>query len=355
MKPILVFAIALIFSGYAQAQVYMQSGSSVYLQSGAELYVEGDINANAAVEGAGMVQFTGSLPHELNMHENRIANLSLNTDNQVLLGDDAVIESSLSLVKGVLKCRGGQLTLAANAIVSGGGEQSFIDASGTGSIRKQLNRDLSGYTIPIGSSNGFTPVSINASGSYSQAYIDLSSENTASPFAPVAGKDVLNHHWTIDRVGMKGELSVLAHYGEPSSVTGDESALVAGYWDGARWNLANGKVDCRSHTVYSVLPDGKTDLSAISVKAGFAGATGLVGIYPNPAVSVTNVKVYSISNEPLVISIVDAAGRTVRTQKFTPVKGLNQAPVRVSGLTKGQYLVRVAGNDLTKTLPLSVQ
>jgi hypothetical protein len=66
--------------------------------------------------------------------------------------------------------------------------------------------------------------------------------------------------------------------------------------------------------------------------------------YPNPVVDVLQVKIGGLQKKALV-NLVDMQGRTVRRLQITPVDGLNQLKVPVTGLAGGLYTLQVVTAD----------
>jgi hypothetical protein len=69
-----------------------------------------------------------------------------------------------------------------------------------------------------------------------------------------------------------------------------------------------------------------------------------VQVYPNPVVDVLQVTIRGLQKKALV-NLVDMQGRSVRRLQITPVDGLNQLRVPVTGLAGGLYTLQVVTAD----------
>lgn len=69
----------------------------------------------------------------------------------------------------------------------------------------------------------------------------------------------------------------------------------------------------------------------------------LLSVYPNPAKDKVMVSLEAFSDEKLTVSINDLAGKLLRKQFFTAVKGRNSTQLDISGFSPGIYTLTIYG------------
>jgi hypothetical protein len=72
-------------------------------------------------------------------------------------------------------------------------------------------------------------------------------------------------------------------------------------------------------------------------------------IWPNPVIDVMNITINQTRPESLNIRVVDMNGRTMRTNKVSTVRGLNQVTLNLNGLQRGMYIIQVLGEETQLT------
>ncbi|HVF96330.1 MAG TPA: T9SS type A sorting domain-containing protein, partial [Flavisolibacter sp.] len=88
--------------------------------------------------------------------------------------------------------------------------------------------------------------------------------------------------------------------------------------------------------------NGATKLSNIVIISGIRPTTlVLTGLFPNPAASRVSLLVDAPAKDILIIQVMDAVGRVVKTQKSFVDAGSNTLELNVTGLMAGSYLVKV--------------
>ncbi len=81
--------------------------------------------------------------------------------------------------------------------------------------------------------------------------------------------------------------------------------------------------------------------------------TGLIGCYPNPVVNKTTVAYFVQTPAPLTIRVFDLSGREVKkTSMNASHYGRNEAPVDLSDLHTGEYIIRVNNGNFTDSLKI---
>ncbi len=69
------------------------------------------------------------------------------------------------------------------------------------------------------------------------------------------------------------------------------------------------------------------------------------GVYPNPATETIYVRVENVQSKQMQVEVMSAEGKVLQTQQMTVNNGVSVAPVNISSLSKGSYLVRLTGNQ----------
>ncbi|HLO81531.1 MAG TPA: T9SS type A sorting domain-containing protein [Chitinophagaceae bacterium] len=72
-------------------------------------------------------------------------------------------------------------------------------------------------------------------------------------------------------------------------------------------------------------------------------------VWPNPVIDVVNITINQTRPESLNIRVVDMSGRTMRTNKVSTVRGLNQVTLNLNGLQRGMYIIQVMGEETQLT------
>lgn len=97
--------------------------------------------------------------------------------------------------------------------------------------------------------------------------------------------------------------------------------------------------------------NGASKLSnVVSITGNRTAVLTLAGLFPNPAVSKVNLLVEAPAKDNLTITVMDAVGRIVRTQRSFVDAGSNTLQVDVSGFAQGSYLIKVTCENGCQTL-----
>ena len=93
-----------------------------------------------------------------------------------------------------------------------------------------------------------------------------------------------------------------------------------------------------------VFTDGETK----AFRSGTAGLEELAiegfNVYPNPASSIVNVA-FQASNADYTVSLLDIQGRVLSSTSYSNLSDAQVIEVPVSGLSAGNYFVKVVSND----------
>ena len=169
-------------------------------------------------------------------------NLTINNSHGVLLTQNALVNSTLSLTSGRLDIGTNILSLGntANAIAGTFNSNKMIVGDGGGEVRKNCsNTSQAAFLFPIGdgitSANGseYSPISFSfSSGSFSSAYVGVKLANVKHPNnANVT--NYLNRYWNISTSGISSPVySVNATY-LTGDVIGTDGTISAGTYSGS--------------------------------------------------------------------------------------------------------------------------
>lgn len=152
---------------YVGATVQLHVDGSVanngFIQNQGEVLVSGDwINASV-YQGLGRLTLNGRTAQRLDNHGNNLYSLRLDASGPLELRDNILIENSIDFARGILHVASPYgLTLANNAIVSGGSPASFVegplDSRGTGYKFLPIGKNGRYYPLELLDVSGIDPV-----------------------------------------------------------------------------------------------------------------------------------------------------------------------------------------------------
>jgi len=132
------------------------------------------------------------------------------------------------------------LTLQSSATVVGlygslGSSGRFIDASGSGELRKVFS-SIGSFTFPVGTSpTTYSPVTVNfTSGTFSSAYLGVKLVNSKHP-NNTSATNFLNRYWTITQSGINSFSCVITATYVVGDVAGTEASIYCGAYNGSTW------------------------------------------------------------------------------------------------------------------------
>ena len=162
-------------------------------------------NNNATfLNGNGTVVFKGSSIQMIGgTTSNVFANLTVNNTGGVSLnGTDATVGGTLTLTNGSLMTGANSIIVsnAAPIAISGGSSSSFIN----GNLRRSVQTGTNTYLFPIGTSSGYTPVSVMFTNVTSGGNLAIYSSNGVSANYPSGLNSIkkLARSWTITNSGI---------------------------------------------------------------------------------------------------------------------------------------------------------
>ena len=207
------------------------------IPNGNNMEIRGDwssaINATFTPGGA-TVTFNGTGPQQITPTNSRVTFNNLVIDNSggdVTLGDSVEISGTLTLAQNDI-ILGSEMLIISNtapgAIVSPGNNTSYIQADGTGMVRRSVTAGNS-YVYPIGDASGdYTPFTFEpATVSGSSPAVDVSV--TDSRFSSIdAGQTHITRYWTFESSGITSStFDIIFQYTDADVAGGgNESDLV---------------------------------------------------------------------------------------------------------------------------------
>ncbi|MFZ9029501.1 MAG: T9SS type A sorting domain-containing protein, partial [Crocinitomicaceae bacterium] len=130
------------------------------------------------------------------------------------------------------------------------------------------------------------------------------------------------------------------------------------YGDGlgsAQWGGTDGSWDIKSNTGAIILSESAADFGGSDeglVKNNSVGLGELaiegVKVFPNPANEVLNVT-FDANNTDYTVELTDLQGRTVATQSFNGVSGVQTVNFSVADVATGSYIVTISNDAVSHT------
>ncbi|HSC52549.1 MAG TPA: hypothetical protein VLC98_02955 [Phnomibacter sp.] len=263
MKHLLTLGVTTLLSLAAQAQLVVQSGATLFIDAGASVTVQGDVTSSSNITGTGKLVLKGTAVQNLNMNGFQIANLEVDNINNVLLTGLTEVKNSLVFVNGKIQMGNYNLILDSVATFSGQGAAKFVEANGTGELRKELSA-AGVYILPLGVGADYTPLEVTiAGGTFTNAYVGGKAVSGGHPAMHPRTTDYLNQYWSFNRSGVTGNVSAVGTYIDPSDVTGIESDLRSMTYSGGVWSMGTGQ-DNATNTISGNIGGNTADLFAMN-------------------------------------------------------------------------------------------
>ena len=314
-------------------QVTIQRGADLWLDANSLVSIQGDLETDSDIEGAGMLLLTGSSFQTIDLKNHSLPGLSLSNSQYVSLASPMTVNRALNIERGNLQIGSRDLTLGAQAIMSGS-SQAYIATEGKGAVVQLVNSDRDKVFVPIGTSSSYVPLTLTKTGTDANGVIRINANSKASPEKPSKVSDYLGHYWTIDAQGIRGELKATANY---ANVVGDEQSIVPTYWDGIKWSSDQSVMDRKNKMFSMVIPKGHVELYAMSGNPGTNNGT--FSIVPNPVKQKATLLISSAMDQSTIITVRDVLGRPVIVKKTGLRKGANQVSLDRINLAPGSYSV----------------
>ena len=193
-------------------------------------------------EGANYI-YNGTTPQVTGtgLTQNTPANLNISNSSGVTLSDETSISMILTLSSGSLITGSNTLILnnASSGAASGGSASSYV----RGTLRRNIASGANTYAFPIGTSSGFTPVSLLFGSGTAGGYLNIFSTDGDHPEIRTSDFDpdrTVNRTWTFQTSGGLGtvEYNALLNWSAADMDAGfDYATAVAGQYAGSAWTL----------------------------------------------------------------------------------------------------------------------
>jgi hypothetical protein len=233
---------------------------------------------------SGSLTYTGSGPQSTGPElPSSLNTLTINNASGLTVNSSATINTTLTLTSGKITLGSNTLTIASGGSISGGSSSSYVVTSGTGALRRNAV-GASNVTFPVGTSSGYSPVTINNTGTSDNFSVRVQSTFDNAPPSPTK---VVNLQWTITE-----------------GTTGGSNATVT-----LQWNTANEAGSfVRTNPIYVAHYNGSQWLQTAASFADLGGGT-----YSATASGFTSFSPYGVGNDgALPIQLASFSASVVR-------------------------------------------
>lgn len=206
-------------------------GRTIVLQGNA------DIRGTHTSTGAGRILFQGSVSQEIiGNNVGQLGSIEINNANGVLQATNLQINGTSTLTNGIFNVEGFKLTFGENAAI-GGTPSSTKMFRNDGSLnalgfKKLIKTGASDFTIPMGTSNKYTPVRFNFSSNSTAGEIGVKPISIYFNGATDGKDDILNYYWNVTSTGFTTYTVTHYYTYDQSDVQLNDIALESDYVGG---------------------------------------------------------------------------------------------------------------------------
>ncbi len=236
--PGIVFSFLLLATTGINAQLNINNASFV-IEANAVVTVQGNVQSNVSIGGAGKILLKGNAVQTVNMNGSTIPNLEIDNANNVNLTSNVSIGTQLLLTNGLLSVGNNSIIINNTAGISGASANKFIITGGTGGVKKN-SLGAAGFTFPVGySAAEYNPVTIVNNGTADNYSVRATQQVLANGVTP-ATTGFANNSWVVaEEVAGNSNLTITANWNAADELSGfnrDKSG-VARYTSGSDWDL----------------------------------------------------------------------------------------------------------------------
>ena len=220
-------------------------GSSSILNLGMQtLQLAGDFVNSGIFSSSGEILLNGTTLQEITSRGCSFAGLSLKNSAGALLNDDVTVSDSLILDSGLLILNSNDLTLGADADLTGNfSESAMIVTSEGGNLIRGI-QSVGTYIMPIGtysdSDAEYSPVTVTYNqGDFSDASCLIVSAAAEKESHNTDTTNYLNRYWYVESEGISNFKVDLTFKYAASDIVGEESAIYLGEYDNGTWTRYN--------------------------------------------------------------------------------------------------------------------
>lgn len=272
----------------------------------------------------------------------------INSAANVLLNENKTVQSSLTILNGVLETGAFNLNLGVSCLlnITAPSSAKMIAVSGTGRLSKAFGANGS-FLFPIGDLTGaaeYSPVTVTVTGTaYASASVSVQTTNSKHS-SNASSTNYLQRYWTLSQTGITNCTVTANTVYVPADISGTEGS-VSGAWHQGTFNqltnpwIKTGALSGGNISFVNIpLDAGNTVLSGISLAGPSASISGgNVTVCPNASVSLNALP---SGNGPFAYS-------------WSPANGLSSVsvanPVATVSATSSYTVTVTDGNGITFT------
>lgn len=263
-------------------------------QAEANATLSGDANSSIVLSGSGdmgIIVFTEG--------EEEVDTCTINIDDNgsITLGSDLMVNGALNLNNGNVTIEDNDLTINVNGSVEGGSENSFVLASGEGSLIISLEAGGESVTFPVGTEEGYFPCILteNDGADNVEIAVNLAAEVLAegeSGTDLTATESLVANTWFVNSTDANAQVDLDFEFmwNAASEVNGFDSdnCYISHYVDGS-WDVAaTAQASVEANGYLSITRENITSLSPFRVADNMTAPTyefaaSEFDYYPNPA------------------------------------------------------------------------
>ena len=360
VKPLLIF---LFITGSATAQLYNDSGT-IRIMDGSSMTCLGNvINASGTITNDGKLEIQGSFLNS------SAYNSTQNEDSLLLTGaENVTLNSSHAMLNNLLVNKiNAAVTLTANAAVGGhfdllaGGfstdpAKSYeLVAPAAAAFTFGAGTQITGKVRRTNWVNGSKIVfhhpdmTVITTGGSAPAELLVNMIPEKNP--TLAEKAVKRYFYFSPSGGSNYTADITFPYNAAELNTNTESNLVPWHYGQTKWNvkLNDNAVNTASHYVTSRGVAAGIFANSEWKLADVALGLGSLFVYPVPARGSMNISYTAERNGKAAIELLDVSGKVHKVAEKDMLKGFNKLSVNISGLSTGQYILKVEEGNAVQT------
>lgn len=166
-----------------------------------------------------------------------VQKLEIDNGSTVNLQSNLTINTSLTLTSGKINIASGILIIGATATINGVGAGNYIQADGSGFLRK-LWTGIGTFVYPVGDAAIYSPftVTFNAATYALGAYLETRVVNGTHPDFINPPADYISRYWSLAQNGISSpDFNYTGRYNQADDVNGTETNIISTKWNGAGW------------------------------------------------------------------------------------------------------------------------
>jgi hypothetical protein len=279
------------------------------------------------------------------------------TSGAVLLNSNLLVEKQLQLQSGHLVLGAATLTMAFQAKVVGGTENSYVVTDGTGSLKAWAKAGAGATFFPCGSSTAFFPAEITQSATAADVLLDVRvapgvlSEGDAGTNLALT-ESLVDHTWFIeaDNASAALDLSFTLFWNIAAEVNGfNHNKCYISHFENGAWDIKTGvQATAEINSYFSV---SRTNISSLSpFRISDAIVSGMdeafdrtTRLFPNPVTTGATAVLETETqyNMTVLLRMVHVSGQVMYEETRDLSAGSNTLQLPVDQLPAGVYVVDI--------------